>query len=112
MLLRRTTSRLAVVFTDVFWATVCKTVRPILSDRCLFYVRIILGPYLVWQNGWMDQDAAWYTEVGLGPGNIVLDWDLVPPPPQKGGTIAPFNFRPMSIAAKRLDGSRCHLVRR
>ena len=28
------------------------------------------------QNGWMDQDAAWYTEVGLGPGNIVLDVDL------------------------------------
>jgi len=32
-------------------------------------------------------------------------------PPQKGGT-APPNFRPMSIVAKRLDGSRCHLVRR
>jgi len=34
----------------------------------------------------------------------------VPPPPQKGGG-AP-NFRPMYIVAKRLDGSRCHFVRR
>ena len=31
-------------------------------------------------------------------------------PPKKGGT-AP-NFRPMYAVAKRLDGLRCHLVRR
>jgi len=49
------------------------------------------------------------TEVGLGPCDIVLDGD--PAPPQKGGTAAP-TFRPMSIVAKRLDGSRCHFVRR
>ena len=42
-------------------------------------------------------------EVGLGPGHIVLDGDPSPPPP---------NVRPMSIVAKRLDVSRCHLVRR
>jgi len=30
--------------------------------------------------------------------------------PQKGGT--PLNFRPMSVMAKRMDGSRCHLVQR
>jgi len=47
------------------------------------------------------------TEVGLDPGDIVLDGD--PAPPKRG--TAP-NFRPMSIVAKRLDGSRCHLVRR
>ena len=46
-------------------------------------------------------------EVGLGPGDIVLDVDPVPP---KRGTAS--NFRPMSIVPKRLDGSRCHLVRR
>ena len=45
-------------------------------------------------------------EVGLSPGDIMLDGD--PAPPQKGGG-AP-NFRPMSIAAKRQDASRCHLV--
>jgi len=39
------------------------------------------------------------TEVGLGPGYIVLG----PSPLQKGGT-AP-NFPPMSVVVKRLDGS-------
>jgi len=29
------------------------------------------------------------TEVGLGPGDIVLDWDPAPPSPEKGGTAAP-----------------------
>ena len=46
-------------------------------------------------------------EVGLGPGHIVLDEDPSPPP-QKRGT-AP-NFPPISVAAKWLDGSRCHFV--
>jgi len=47
-------------------------------------------------------------QVGLGPGQIVLDGDPAPPPPKGGG--AP-NFWPIFVA-KRLDGSRCHLVRR
>jgi len=46
-------------------------------------------------------------EVGLGPGHNVLDGDPAAPP-QKG--TAPPNFRPMSIVAKRLDGSRWHLA--
>ena len=46
------------------------------------------------------------TEVGLGRGNIVLDRD---PAPAK---FSASTFRPLSIVAKRLDGSRCHLVRR
>jgi len=49
-------------------------------------------------------------EVGLGPGHVVLDGTQLRPPPKRGDT-AP-NFRPMSIEAKRLDGSRCHLVRK
>jgi len=44
-------------------------------------------------------------EVGLSPGDTVLDGD--PAPPNMG--TAP-NFRWMSIVAKQLDGSRCHLV--
>jgi len=40
------------------------------------------------------------TDVGLGPGHIVLDGDPAPPSPKRG--TAP-NFRPMSIVAKRLD---------
>jgi len=47
------------------------------------------------------------TQVGFGPGHIVLDWDLAPPPPKGAG--AP-NFWPISVAAKWLQGSRCHLV--
>jgi len=50
--------------------------------------------------------AAWIKmslgmEVGLGPGNFVLDGDPTPPP-QKGAEPPP-NFRPMFIAAKRPD---------
>jgi len=49
-------------------------------------------------------------EVDLSPGHIVLDRD--PAPHQKGGhSLSPTpNFRPMSVVAKWLDGSRCHLV--
>ena len=46
-------------------------------------------------------------QVDLGPGHIVLDGEPAPPP-QRG--TAPFNFRPISVAAKWLHGSRCHLV--
>ena len=48
-------------------------------------------------------------EVGLGPGHIVLDGDPAPLP-KKGAELP--NFRPVFIVAKRLDGSRCHLVLR
>ena len=41
-------------------------------------------------------------ELGLGQGDFVLDGDYAPPP-QKGAEL-PQNFRPMFIAAKRLDG--------
>jgi len=47
-------------------------------------------------------------EVGLSPGDFVLDG--YPAPPQKGAELP--NFRPMSVVAKRLNESRCHLVRR
>ena len=50
------------------------------------------------------QMAAWIKmplgmEVGLGPGDFVLDGHTAPP--QKGGEPLP-NFRPISIVAKRL----------
>jgi len=48
-------------------------------------------------------------EVGLRPGDFVLDGDPVTYP-KTGG--APPNFRPTSIVAKRLHGSRRYLVRR
>ena len=46
-------------------------------------------------------------EVGLDPGDVVLVGD---PAPTKRGTA--HNFRPMSIVANRLDGTRCHFVGR
>ena len=39
------------------------------------------------------------TKVGLGPGDIVLHGD--PVPPQKGAQHPPPHFGPMSIVAKR-----------
>jgi len=47
-------------------------------------------------------------EVGIGPGDIVLDGDPAPPP-QRGTAL---NFRPMSVMTKWLVASSCHLVRR
>ena len=55
--------------------------------------------------GWIKMPLG--VEVGLGPGDFVLDWEPTSRP-QKGGA-APY-FWPMSIAAKRLDGSRWHLA--
>jgi len=64
-------------------------------------------PCLFWPNNWMDQDGTWL-EVGLSPGDFVLDGDPAPSP--KGGGAPLANFRPISIVAKRLDASRCHLA--
>jgi len=47
--------------------------------------------------GWIKMPLG--TEVGLGPGDIVLEWDLAPT--SERGTAAPSAFRPMSIVAKR-----------
>jgi len=49
------------------------------------------------------------TEVGLGPGCIVLDGTQLVP--RRGTAVRP-HFWPMSIVAKRLDGSGYHLVQR
>jgi len=46
-------------------------------------------------------------EVGLGPGDFVLDGDPAPLP--KKGAETP-NFRPMFIVVKRLDGSGWYLA--
>jgi len=39
-----------------FWASVCKTVRPMLSDPYLSVC--IVGA--LWPNGWMDEDETWH----------------------------------------------------
>jgi len=62
----------------------------------------------LWPNGWMHQDATSYGGRPQ-PRGLCVRWGPGPPP-QKGGGAFP-NFRLMFIAAKRLHGSRCHLVR-
>jgi len=57
--------------------------------------------------GWMKLVLG--MEVGLSPGDFVLDRDPVLFP-QTGAEPPLPNFRPISIVAKRLDASRCHLV--
>ena len=44
---------------------------------------------VLWPNSWMDQGATWHggTEVGIGPGHIVLDGD--PAPSSKGHSPSP-----------------------
>jgi len=68
-------------------------------------------------HAYCGQTAGWikiplFTEVGLGPDHIVLDGEFGDPahPLSKRGHSPP--FWSMFIVAKRLDGSRCHVVRR
>jgi len=63
------------------------------------------GPCLLWSNGWMDQDETWNGGRPL-PRRHRVRWGPSPLPQRD---TAP-NFRPMSVVAKRLDGSRCYLV--
>jgi len=68
-----------------FWATVCKTVRPMLSNRCPVSLSCpVLSMTLVYccqTVGWIKMKLG--MQVGLGSGHIVLDGDPAPLP-QKG----------------------------
>jgi len=50
-------------------------------------------------------------EIGLSPGDFVLDGNPAPLP-KRGWSLGAYSphFRPMFIVAKRLDGSRWHLA--
>jgi len=75
---------------------------------CLSVYLSVCDVRALWPSGRMDQDETWHAGIGLGPGHTVLDGDSAHPLP-KGHTP---NFRPISVAAKWLDESRCHLVLR
>ena len=82
-----------------FWATVCETVRPMPSDRCLSYLSF-LSVTLVHCGqtvGWIKMKLG--MQAGFGPGHIVLDGD--PGSSPKGQSP---NFLPISVVAKWLDG--------
>ena len=92
-----------------FWATVCKTVCPMLSVRCLSVCPVCLSVTLVY----CGQTVRWIkmklgTEVWPRPRLHFLDAGQLTSHTQRG--TAP-NFRPMSVVAKQLVGSRCHLIR-
>ena len=81
-----------------FSATVCKTVRPMLSDRCLSVLSClsVCDVRALWPNGLTDQDETLHAGI-LGPGHIVLDGDPAPltqrgiaPPP----FFSPYLLRP------------------
>ena len=92
-----------------FWATVCKTLRPVLSDHCLSVCLSVLpvcDVSVLWPNGWMDQNETWHGGRPR-PQPHCVRWGPSSPPKR---VTAPPNLRPMSTVAKRLIGSRCHLV--
>jgi len=44
-----------------FGGTVCKTVRPMLSERCLSCLSCpVCDVGVLWPNGWTDQDETWH----------------------------------------------------
>ena len=69
------------VCTVRIWASVCKTVRPVLSDSCLSVLSCLSVTLLDRGQtvGWIKMKLG--TQVGLGPGPFVLDGDLAPAPP-------------------------------
>ena len=66
----------------------------------------IFGPILLWPNGWMHQDATWYGGRPQ-PRRLCVRWGPSPPTQKWGRAL---NFRPTSVVAKQLHGSRYHLV--
>jgi len=83
-------------FTLCYWTVVCLSVL-----SCLSVTFVHCGQTV----GWIKMKLG--VQVGLGPGHNVLDRDPAPPPPKR---CSPPNFRPISVAAKWLHGSRYHLV--
>jgi len=85
-----------------FWGDrlYCKTVRPMLSDRS---VLSDCDVGVLWPNGWMDQDETWH---GGRPRPWPHCFRRGPSSPSPKGHNP--NFRPMSLVAKRLDGSKCY----
>jgi len=98
-------------YRGAFWVTVCKTVRPMLSDRCpvlscpsVCNVGVswpncwmekgahtpIFGPCLLWPNGWVDRDATWYEGIPRPMPHCVRRR----PTPQRGMHSSPHLFGP------------------
>jgi len=68
------------------------------------------GPFLLWPNGWMHQDATWHGGRPQPRRPCGVRW-RPSHSPKRGQSPLP-NFWPISIVAKRLDALTCHLARR
>jgi len=69
----------------------------------------IFGPCLLWPNGWMDEAGTWHGGRPQ-PRRLCVTWGPSPLPQKVAeGAFLP-NVWPISIVAKGLDASRCHLV--
>jgi len=82
--------------------------RPFVKRFALCYQTVVCPVLLSVTLVYCGQTVGWIKvklglQVGFCPGYIVLDGD--PVSPSQNATEPP-NFRPMSIVAKRLDGSR------
>jgi len=92
-----------------FWANVCKSVRPMLSDRCLYVcLSVCLSVFLscpvcnvgvLWPNGLTDQDETWHAGRPR-PWPHCVRWGLSSPSP-KGHSP---QFSAHILAAKWLLG--------
>ena len=80
-----------------FWATVCKTVRPMLPVRCLSCP--VCDVCALWPNGWMDQDETWLAGRPR-PWPHCVRWGLSSPSP-KGGRAPQF---PAHICCGQMAG--------
>jgi len=78
-----------------FWATVCKTFRLMLSDRCLSVLSVLSVTFVHCGQTVGRIKMKLGVQVGVGPGHIVLDGDPAPSP--KGAQppiFGPYLLRP------------------
>ena len=86
--------------------------RPFVKRFALCYRTVVLSVCplcnvgVLRSNGWIDQHETWHAGRPR-PWPQCVRWGPSSPSP-KGAQ--PPNFRPISVAAKWLHGSRCHLV--
>ena len=64
----------------------------------------VFGPFVLWPNGWIDEDAIWYGSRSQ-PRPHLLDGNPAPPPTK--GAQQPPSFWPMSIVATVAHLSYC-----
>jgi len=79
-----------------FWATVYKTVRLMLLDRCLSVLPVpsVCDVGVLWPNGWMDQDETWHGSRPRPRPHCVRWGPSSPPHPHKKGHSSPPLFGP------------------